>query len=162
MKNIKVYIIAFWVDVIFWLFITAVMGLVFYFYSGKNPIYFWTMFVIGFFAGFRNLVLCILMVVDLCKQDKIANNMVVTGKQRYWINKPFIKWINQEKPFYYTLFMKDPIVPYLLDLKSADGHKISLVFSLPRKVMEDNLLKVNEIIHVVYLRRSRIVLSISK
>jgi hypothetical protein len=161
MKEIKAKMFPFVIDVVFWLLLTSMIGVALYFYSGKNPAYFWVMLVCGFLVSARNLLLCMLLAADLIAKDAVASSMIVIGRERYWVNKPFIKWPNMEKPFYYTLFTRQPITPFLLDLKMPDGKKIVLILSVPRQLFEKPL-AVNEAVQAVYGRRSRIIMKMTR
>jgi hypothetical protein len=160
-QEIKPRILPFLIDVLFWLGFTAVIGLALYFYTGGRPVYFWLMLACGLFAGLRNLVICLLLAIDLGTHSPKTANLAVIGKRPYWLNGRIIKLANQEKPFYYTLFSREPIVPYPFDFRQTDGSKIGLILSVPRSLLADRPLAAGALFRVEYLKRSGIILMIT-
>ncbi len=149
------------IDAIFWIAVSTLIGVVLWLPAGRSQAYIWLMLAVGVVISSKNLWKSLLMAIDLATHAEASETVVFEGRADYSLKIGPIRMANQEKPFYYTLFTRNPIVPYLFNMKTADGATRVFSLSLSRRTFLQLGVKAGQPIRITYLKRSRAIRSFS-
>ena len=145
------------IDIFFWVVLSTMIGVALSLPAGRSQTIIWVMLAVGILVRLHFIVLAVKMLVDKLSGSVKTATVAYLGASPYMIRLGPVRTTNQEKPIYYTLFTKDPVVPYLLRMTFDNKRTKVMVLALSRKQYLKLQIKPGQAIEIDYLERSRVI-----